>query len=82
VKAALSAMTVKTDRRDARGIAQLIRMGWFRSVHCKSTGLLAISRPANTLCGQFVRQHEGFKRRQKLTLGLDHQSQALQPLGN
>ena len=38
VKAALSAMTVKTDRRDARGIAQLIRMGWFRSVHCKSTG--------------------------------------------
>jgi transposase len=38
VKAALSAMTVKTDRRDARGIAQLTRMGWFRSVHCKSTG--------------------------------------------
>lgn len=38
VKAALSAMTVKTDRRDARGIAQLIRMGRFRSVHCKSTG--------------------------------------------
>ena len=27
VKAALSAMTVKTDRKDARGIAQLIRMG-------------------------------------------------------
>src|SRR6516225_2038839 len=38
VKAALSAMTVKTDRRDARGIAQLIRMGWFRPVHAKSTG--------------------------------------------
>ncbi len=38
VKAALSAMTVKTDRKDARGIAQLIRMGWFRSVHAKSTG--------------------------------------------
>jgi transposase len=36
VKAALSAMTVKTDRKDARGIAQLLRMGWFRSVHCKS----------------------------------------------
>src|SRR5689334_17434420 len=36
VKAALSAMTVKTDRKDARGIAQLIRMGWFRPVHCKS----------------------------------------------
>ena len=27
VKAALSAMTVKTDRKDARGIAQLLRMG-------------------------------------------------------
>lgn len=38
VKAALSAMTVKTDRKDARGIAQLIRMGWFRPVHCKSIG--------------------------------------------
>jgi transposase len=36
VKAALSAMTVKTDRKDARGIAQLLRMGWFRPVHCKS----------------------------------------------
>lgn len=36
VKAALSAMVVKTDRKDARGIAQLLRMGWFRSVHCKS----------------------------------------------
>ena len=33
VKAALSAMTVKTDRKDARGLAQLIRMGWFRPVH-------------------------------------------------
>jgi transposase len=38
VKAVLSAMTVKTDRKDARGIAQLIRMGWFRPVHCKSIG--------------------------------------------
>src|SRR5918997_2476544 len=36
VKAALSAMIVKTDRRDARGIAQLLRMGWFRPVHGKS----------------------------------------------
>jgi transposase len=38
VKAALSAMTVKTDRKDARGLAQLIRMGWFRPVHAKSIG--------------------------------------------
>jgi transposase len=37
VKAGLSAMTVKTDRKDARGIAQLLRMGWFRPVHCKTT---------------------------------------------
>lgn len=38
VKAALSAMTVKTDRKDARGLAQLTRMGWFRPVHAKSMG--------------------------------------------
>src|SRR6266480_2625789 len=38
VKAALSAMTVKTDRKDARGLTQLIRMGWFRPVHAKSIG--------------------------------------------
>jgi transposase len=36
VKAALSAMIVKTDRKDARGIAQLLRMGWYRPVHRKS----------------------------------------------
>jgi transposase len=29
-------MPVKTDRKDARGIAQLMRPGWFRPVHCKS----------------------------------------------
>ncbi len=38
VKAALPAMTIKTDHKDARGIAQLLRMGWFRPVHCKSVG--------------------------------------------
>jgi transposase len=36
VKAALSAVVVKTDRKDARGIAQLLRMGWYRPVHRKS----------------------------------------------
>jgi hypothetical protein len=36
VKAALSATPVKTDRKDARGIAQLLRLGWFRPVHRKS----------------------------------------------
>jgi transposase len=36
VRAAFRTMPVKTDRTDARGIAQLMRLGWFRSVHCKS----------------------------------------------
>jgi transposase len=27
---------VKTDRHDARGIAQLVRLGWFKRVHVKS----------------------------------------------
>ena len=38
VKAALSAMTVKTDRKEACGLAQLLRMGWFQPVHAKSIG--------------------------------------------
>src|SRR5215813_9304244 len=33
---ALKTMPVKTDRKDARGIADLMRLGWFRPVHCKS----------------------------------------------
>ena len=36
VRAAFKTMPVKTDRKDARGIAQLMRLGWFRPVHCKS----------------------------------------------
>src|SRR3954471_15638849 len=36
VKAALRARAVKTDRNDARGMAQMIRMGWFRPVHAKT----------------------------------------------
>ena len=38
VRDAFKAMTVKSDRSDARGIAQLMRLGWFRPVHCKSMG--------------------------------------------
>src|SRR6185437_11377264 len=38
VRAAFKAMPVKSDRNDARGIAQLMRLGWFRPVHCKSIG--------------------------------------------
>jgi transposase len=36
VRKALETMPVKTDRNDARGIAQLMRVGWFKPVHCKS----------------------------------------------
>jgi transposase len=38
VRQAFKTMPVKTDRKDARGIAELIRLGWFRPVHCKSMG--------------------------------------------
>jgi len=51
VKAALSAMPVKTDRNDARGIAQLVRTGWFKPVHVKSIG----SQRARTLAA--ARKH-------------------------
>lgn len=36
VRDACRSMPVKTDRGDAHIIAQLMRMGWFRPVHCKS----------------------------------------------
>jgi transposase len=36
VRTAFKTMPVKTDRKDARGIAELMRLGWFRPVHCKS----------------------------------------------
>jgi transposase len=36
VRRAFEIMPVKTDRKDARGIADLVRLGWFRPVHCKS----------------------------------------------
>ena len=36
MQAVLKAQINKTDRNDARGIAQLMRLGWFRLVHCKS----------------------------------------------
>jgi hypothetical protein len=29
---------VMTDRNDARGIVQLMRLGWFRPMHCKPMG--------------------------------------------
>ena len=36
VNSALKAIPIKTDRRDAEGIARLLHLGWFRPVHCKS----------------------------------------------
>ena len=54
VRDAFKAMPVKTDRKDARGIAQLMRLGWFRPVHCKSVpaqetrALLTARKPLQT----------------------------------
>ena len=36
VRDAFKSMLVKSDRNDARNIAQLMRHGWFKPVHCKS----------------------------------------------
>ena len=35
LRAATKTMPVKTDRNDARAIAQVVRTGWFRAVHVK-----------------------------------------------
>jgi transposase len=34
-KAVMQAQNVKTDRNDARGLAQMMRTGWYRAVHVK-----------------------------------------------
>ena len=36
MRVSLSTMRNKTDRNDARGIAQMMRLGWFRAVHVKN----------------------------------------------
>lgn len=36
VNAAMETMPNKTDRNDARALAQIMRTGWFRQVHVKS----------------------------------------------
>lgn len=38
MKSALSAMVNKTDRNDGRGIAQMMRTGWYKQVHVKGQG--------------------------------------------
>jgi len=40
-KAAMGAMPNKTDRNDARALAQIMRTGWFRKVHVKSASCRA-----------------------------------------
>jgi transposase len=42
VKGVLKAMPIKTDRRDAEGVARLLHRGWFRPVHCKSVSALEV----------------------------------------
>ena len=36
MSASLAAMRNKTDRNDARGLAHILRTGWYRTVHVKS----------------------------------------------
>lgn len=36
-KAALRAQNMKTDRNEARGLAQIMRTGWYKAVHIKSS---------------------------------------------
>jgi transposase len=48
VRDAFKAMPVKSDRNDARGIAQLMRLGWFRPVHCKSMDALTARKLVQT----------------------------------
>lgn len=48
VRDAFKAMPVKTDRKDARDIAQLMRLGWFRLMHCKSLPAQEVHAPLTT----------------------------------
>jgi transposase len=39
IRVSLSTMRNKTDRNDARGIAQMMRLGWYGAVHVKNIGM-------------------------------------------
>lgn len=72
-KAAIAAMSMnKTDRNDARSLAQLVRSGWFKAAHVKSVE----SRELRTLLGsrEFLvnklRDHENEIRGQLRPFGL------------
>lgn len=58
VHAALSAIPVKTDKGDARGIAELLRMGWFQPVHMKTPAArdLRLMLSARETLGRRVRE--------------------------
>lgn len=45
VRDVFKAMPVKSDRNDARGIAQLMRLGWFRPARCKSVAAQEVRAP-------------------------------------
>ncbi|MGY4372691.1 transposase [Bradyrhizobium sp. i1.3.6] len=56
-KAAMNAMLNKTARNDAKGIAQMMRTGWFRAVHVKSESaqtLRALLVARNAMLGKML----------------------------
>jgi transposase len=75
VRDAFKAMPVKSDRNDARGIAQLMRLGWFRPVHCKSMGaqetraLLTARKLVQSKLGDFENSLRGILRGFGLKVG-------------
>ena len=58
VKGALSAMRNKTDKHDARGIAQILRSGWYSPVHVK-IDLLPYFRSSISLVKSVLRGEDG-----------------------
>jgi transposase len=48
-KAAMGAMPNKRDRNDARGIAQIMRTGWYRPRARKEPGLPVLARAADSV---------------------------------
>ena len=66
--ATLAAMRNKTDRNDARGLAQILRSGWYRTVHVKSLeshqvrALLASRKAILTKCVDLENELRGLLR--------------------
>jgi transposase len=66
--ATLAAMRNKTDRNDARGLAQILRSGWYRTVHVKSLeshqvrALLASRKAILTKCVDLENELRGCSR--------------------